>query len=261
MPPDRRALPRAAGPRSPGRRRRSAAGPSRPPIRGCPRRRASRSARRRSRASASSSVANGSCQSGVGLIGPPPRPSKNDSSRCAAASASAGALAPGTGAGAGHPRRQPLVVGLDRHGGALGHRGGERARRGRLLALGPVERHRQADDDQLRALVVGEPGDRVRVRRRDHAQRTDDRPARVADRRPSARFAVVDRQHPHPATSLRERPPDRFARGVERLRQPLGLAAAGLGDVVAPAATTADDGRRLAEHGRPRRARARSRQR
>ena len=110
----------------------------------------------------------------------------------------------------GHPRRQPLVVGLDRDRRAARPRRGERARRGRLLALGAVERDRQADDDQLGALA----------RRR----RAPPRPASGGEITPSGRtivplgsqIAVPARASPWSIAStrigrtLRERPPDRL---------------------------------------------------
>src|SRR4051794_6958242 len=48
--------------------------------------------------------------------------------------------------------------------------------------------------------------------------------------------------------TLRKRSPDRLARSVEGFVEPLGSAAASLGDVVAPAAPTADDPRGCADH-------------
>ena len=120
-----------------------------------------------------------------------------DSSRWAAASGVGWGAGAAACAGGGHPRRQPLVVGLDRDRGDGRELRREGASRLGLGPLGPVERDGNADDDQLGALGGRDSRRLARVGRRDHSQRAHDRRGRVADRRPRPHVSMVDRQNPH----------------------------------------------------------------
>src|SRR5665811_2368095 len=101
----------------------------------------------------------------------------------------------------GHPRRQPLVVGLDRHLQQGLQFGAEAACQRGLRALLATEVQGQADD-HLPDLVLGDQlDDRARVGRLDRRQRRRQGAARVGDRAADPRGAVVERQYPHQLSS------------------------------------------------------------
>ena len=209
----RRAAPRAAGGAArararPGRRRgtgRSAAGIV--VVRSCPRSRVRASER-------------------AGRI----------SSRWAAASESSAARGARAGGSARHPRRQALVVGLDRDVDTARRARSANARAAAACAPSlAVERRPGRPTTTSSTLVLGD--ERARPRRGSGGSITssgrDDRPARVGDRAAAAGGAVVDGEDPHRgreayASAVRVA----RARGRrERLVELLRIAAAGLGDV------------------------------
>ena len=103
--------------------------------------------------------------------------------------------------------REPLVVRLDRHADDAAKSLDERVGLESLCTALAAQRHRHPDDDAI-GLVLEDEVAHLRQsvlagRALDHAQRPRDRSGRIRDGDAGARGAVVERQHPHSAATMR----------------------------------------------------------
>jgi hypothetical protein len=159
-----------------------------------------------------------------------------------------GRLGAGPGGALGHSGGQSLVVGVHGNINDRGELIPEGSRLGCLRSLRPAQRDGQPYYDQIRIVLGHQLRDLLRIRRLDHSERTRDGTSGVRNRTTRAGFPVIDREDAHrPPGSGAERALDRLARGRQSVVQPFGIAAAGLRDVVAPAATAAHDLGRTAD--------------